>query len=123
MSAATLLQTQFGAWHPQFGHLAPPAVIVPLPDGFTDYLLEDGLVVGDADDAVGPAHARLHAIATAPAITPPPPAAPRPRAQAPPRRGRQPARRAAPPAQSRQVEPQLRGPRRGATARLGACDW
>ena len=52
MSASALLQCDFAAWHAKYGALAPASSVVPLPDAFVAYLAEDGLVVGDASDAV-----------------------------------------------------------------------
>ncbi|GBF91414.1 cell cycle control Cdc123 [Raphidocelis subcapitata] len=62
MSPGALLDCDFGAWHARYGALAPPAALVALSDAFAAFLVEDGIVLGEASDAMprrAPAPARV----------------------------------------------------------------
>ena len=49
---AALRHTQYSAWYVKYSRSAFKSAIIDLPDDFVDYLLEDGVVVGDASRAV-----------------------------------------------------------------------
>jgi hypothetical protein len=53
MSPRALLACQYGAWYARFARFAPASVLLPVPEAFEDFLLEDGVVLGDDTDAVG----------------------------------------------------------------------
>jgi hypothetical protein len=59
MSAAALLHCSFGAWHGRYAALAPPSAVIALPEAMAAFLLEDGVTLGDASDAVGACGARM----------------------------------------------------------------
>ena len=49
---AALRHTQYSAWYSQYSKSAFKSAIVDLPEAFCDFLLEDGVSVGDSSRAV-----------------------------------------------------------------------
>ena len=47
-----VLSCQFQEWYPQFRHVSLASEIIPLPEDFVEYLLEDGVFLPSGSEAV-----------------------------------------------------------------------
>ena len=52
MQAPAVLRCQYASWYREFGHLAFRSKLIELPQGFIDFLLQDGVFLSESSSAV-----------------------------------------------------------------------